>query len=522
MAGAGYKLFSTGEVLTAANVNTYLMQQTVMVFASAAARTTALSGVVAEGMISYRSDSKVLEIYNGTSWVDFSGDITGVTTAANSGLAGGATSGTVALTLATTAKGDVLVGTGSGTAAVLPIGTTNQTIIVDSTTTTGVKYANGSVATLTTKGDILARTSSGIARQAVGSDGQTLVADSSQTTGLAWANNFAAGKNAIINGDFRINQRAFTSTTADGAYGFDRWLPFISTGTVTYSAQTFTPGTAPVAGYEGINFARIATSGQSVAGAYSVLSQRIEDARTFAGQTIVVSFWAKAASGTPKVGVQLRQNFGTGGSPSANVEIPISAVTLSTSWARYSVSVAVPSVSGKTFGTTANSSYLQLNLWTSSGSDSATLSSNIGIQNATIDFWGVQAEAGSVATAFQTATGTIQGELAACQRYYQRWNAIQIGSGISKSTTVNWYSINLPITLRTAPSSFEQSGAIAYDTVNYYSGGTWAVAQTDTNSAGVKTVLVTYTHGSAVFTQYRPSIIGNTDANTYFGFSAEL
>ena len=61
-----YKLFSTGEVLTAANVNTYLMNQTVMVFATAAARTTALSGVLAEGMISYRTDAKVVEYYNGT------------------------------------------------------------------------------------------------------------------------------------------------------------------------------------------------------------------------------------------------------------------------------------------------------------------------------------------------------------------------------------------------------------------------------------------------------------------------
>ena len=64
----GYHLFSTGEVLTAANVNDYLMKQTVMIFASASARTTALSGVLREGMLSYRLDAHVLEVYNGTIW----------------------------------------------------------------------------------------------------------------------------------------------------------------------------------------------------------------------------------------------------------------------------------------------------------------------------------------------------------------------------------------------------------------------------------------------------------------------
>ena len=104
MAGAGYKLFSTGEVLTAANVNTYLQQQTIMVFASSAARTSALSGVVSEGMFTYLTDTNATEYYDGSNWVSVSspGDITAVTTAAGSGLSGGATSGAVALTRSAT------------------------------------------------------------------------------------------------------------------------------------------------------------------------------------------------------------------------------------------------------------------------------------------------------------------------------------------------------------------------------------------------------------------------------------
>jgi hypothetical protein len=102
MAGAGYKLFATGDVLTAAQVNTYLMQQTTMVFASSAARTSALSGVVAEGMLSYLTDTNALQYYDGSAWQDVSnpGDITGVT--AGTGLSGGGTSGSVTLSIDST------------------------------------------------------------------------------------------------------------------------------------------------------------------------------------------------------------------------------------------------------------------------------------------------------------------------------------------------------------------------------------------------------------------------------------
>jgi hypothetical protein len=101
MAGAGYKLFNTGDVLTAAQVNTYLQEQAVMVFASATARTTALSGVLAEGMMSYLQDTNAVEVYDGSAWVSVgsTGDITGITTGTDSGLSGGVTSGNATLKL---------------------------------------------------------------------------------------------------------------------------------------------------------------------------------------------------------------------------------------------------------------------------------------------------------------------------------------------------------------------------------------------------------------------------------------
>ena len=260
---------------------------------------------------------------------------------------------------------------------------------------------------------------------------------------------YTAGKNRIINGDFFFNQRAFSSTTTTNTYGFDRFIFTTVDGTGTYSAQTFTLGTAPVVGYEGKNFARVASTGQTLASAQTLLSQRIESVRTFANQTATVSFWAKSGSGTPKVAVELVQRFGTGGSPSSNVNTYGAQVTLSTSWTRYTVTFTVPSISGKTLGT-ANDDNLALNLWISAGSDFNSRTGSLGIQTTTIDFWGVQMESGSTATAFQTATGTIQGELAACSRYYQ----FAYGGFMGLVTTTAYYGagVTFAVPMRATPT----------------------------------------------------------------------
>jgi hypothetical protein len=263
---------------------------------------------------------------------------------------------------------------------------------------------------------------------------------------------YAAGKNKIINGDFYVNQRAFTSSTVNGAYTFDRWQQLNTGGTVTVTPQTFTLGAAPVAGYEGKNYAQIDVTGQSAAADRANLNQKIESVRTFAGQTANVSFWAKASSGTPSIAVEFQQEFGTGGSPSSAVNTTIAKQSLTTNWTRYSFSVNVPSISGKTLGTGGNDQLILL-FWFSAGSDFNARTSTLGTQTNTFQIWGVQVESGSTATAFQTATGTIQGELAACQRYYVFYNAAASKAfGYASATTGTQLSFVTPVQMRALPT----------------------------------------------------------------------
>ena len=332
---------------------------------------------------------------------------------------------------------------------------------------------------------------------------------------------FTAGKNAILNGDFSINQRNFTNVTTNDAIGFDRWALSFSTGSLSYTPQTFTPGAAPVAGYEGNTYAQIAISGQSATSAYVQLYQKIEDVRNFAGQTATVSFWAKATSGTPKIATTIRQNYGTGGSPSAQVDTNYGATTLSTSWTRYSATIAIPSLTGKTLGTAANSSHVTAIFWLSAGSDFNGNTGSIGINNSTIQIWGVQVEAGSVATPFETATGTKQGELAACQRYYWRTALpsaeAPIGAGAANATTTCFINVNHPVSMRVAPTAIDYSGIFVSDLVSGFTTFTnFTINQAQTNTSSL------YGIGFTGLTQYRGLYLRTTTTAGYLGLSAEL
>lgn len=325
---------------------------------------------------------------------------------------------------------------------------------------TSLAYASILPSTLTAKGDILAASAANTpARQAVGSDGQTLVADSSQTTGLGWAGNVAAGKNAVINGGMDIWQRgtSIAITASSNGYVADRWFAGTNVNqAITISRQatndsTNLPNIQYCARYQ-------RNSGQTGTSALNFV-QSLESVNSipFAGKAVTVSFYARAGANFSGVSSQLVGNLiaGTGTDQNRGIAaytgetVPASlGFTLTTTWQRFTMTGTVA----------ATATELALYFyWTPTGTAGAA---------DYFEITGVQLELGSSATPFSRAGGTIQGELAACQRYYQKSYNIDVAPAtvaangplapITGTTTVlngwQYHSTVLPVAMRTSPT----------------------------------------------------------------------
>lgn len=193
-------------------------------------------------------------------------------------------------------------------------------------------------------------------------------------------------RNTVENPTFSQNQRPDITTSVVDFWNY--YVDAIAGVTNTQNALT------PVAGVpEWVTHYLTNTVASNAAGVarYVANEQYIDDVRILSNTTVIVSFYAKAAAGTPKVGVNLTQYFGTGGAPSADVVINGQSVTLTTSWARYSLTFTVPTIVGKTLGSNGNSATI-LRLWYSAGTNFNTPAGSIGLQTATIDVTGVQVE----------------------------------------------------------------------------------------------------------------------------------
>jgi hypothetical protein len=399
------------------------------------------------------------------------GDITAVT--AGTGISGGGTSGAVTITnsMATeiTAKGDLIVGTGSATFDNLAAGSNGDTLLADSSTSTGLRYQTG------------------------------------------------YNNNAIINGGFDIWQRGTsTNITTTYAYSADRWQVAASgasgtLGTVTRQAVSDTTN-LPTIQY----CARVQRTAGSTATQTPVLNLSLEssDSYRFAGQTVTVSYYARAGANYSSAssalayylfsGTGTDQNIGTAGF-TGQATTASGTATLTTTWQRF------------TYTATVAATATQLALWfqfTPSGTAGAA---------DYFEITGVQLELGSVATRFKRSSGaTIQGELAACQRYYYRQTGDNLyanfGFGTTSSATTARMFVIPPVTMRVKPSSVDFSTVALYDGGSRFTASAVTI-NTDFNGATQAAIDVT----ASGMTTSRPTFIqGNGSASAFLGFSAEL
>jgi hypothetical protein len=362
---------------------------------------------------------------------------------------------------------------------------------------------------LTAKGDLFTY-STAPARLAVGLDGETIVADSSTSTGLRYQ--VPVNANPVLNSAFQVWQRG-TSIAGSGAaylYTADRWQTEASTSITVSRQATGDTTNLPFIQY----CARAQRNNGSTATAGVMLSQSLETINSipYAGKTVTFSFYARRGanySSTSNLlnvylasGTGTDQNVFVGGYTGASNVIAQSA-TLTTTWQRFTYSATV--------GATATELGVQFT-YTPTGTAGAA------------DYYevtGVQLEVGSVATPFKTYAGTIQGELSAAQRYYVRIGGDgvfnRIGQGLFNSTTTGIIVISAPVTFRVAPT------AIDYSTLGLFDGSAvLSVTAISFDNAAKNQTSLTATIASGGTTNRMCQLLTNNSTSGYLGLSAEL
>ncbi len=354
------------------------------------------------------------------------------------------------------------------------------------------------------KGDLITATADNVpARLAVGNNGETLVADSAASTGLRWQGSYAAGRNFLINGGMDIWQRS-TSNATTGYQTADRWYNVVG-GTTTFSRDTSVPANS------NLQYSHKWTTGASSSFGQFYQALEADTVRPLRGQTMVFSFWVRH-TGTAFTGV-LNADVAYSNASDAYVSqttgVTISGgtnITPTGTWTKYSTTFTMPS--------------------DAVGIKVGLVPTQVQASGVVVFFTGAQLEIGSVATSFTRAGGTLQGELAACQRYYWRWNAATqfatLGTGAALSSTVACITAYHPVPMRTIVSAIDGSANNTFRLQDQVTGFTQTAASIEVTQQDVLKTELNVTVASGL-TQYRFLRYGaNNSTSTYLGFSAEL
>ena len=388
---------------------------------------------------------------------------------------------------------------------------------------------------LTAKGDLFGYSTTQ-ARVPVGNDGETIVADSSTSTGLRYNPFQAAGKNRIINGAMIIDQRnagAAVTVNANAVfYPVDRFNAVGETSDGVFTLQQST--STPPAGL--INYVRatVTTADASIGASQRYFFRQSIEANqlydfglgTLAAKTFTLSFYVRSSL-TGTFSGSMRSSSG------GRSYVFSYTINAANTWERKSITLTGDTTgswstgvdvgiilswslgAGSTFSTTANA-------WTAGNFFGETGASNvIATLGATWDVTGVQLELGSVATEFTLAGATIQGELAACQRYYFRFggssNYQRFANGLFQSSTQAWTILEHPVPMRANPTATDWSSIALFDGNSVMAITSLVAVEYAPNATGL---LFAVASGSA---QYRPAqIFANNTTSAYLGLSAEL
>ena len=271
---------------------------------------------------------------------------------------------------------------------------------------------------------------------------------------------YGMARQAIMNGNFDIWQRGTSVALPDvtDIFQADRWCDYNNKDggtlpTLTRSRQLQTSGDIANSFY----FTRLATNGAGASlgvNSASLLRTRIENGTSKLcglNKKVTVSFWARTSiAGTKRLGVSLQQNYGTGGSPTAEEKIITQTpIILTSSWVKYTVTFITNTLVGKTFGTNGDD-YLHVNFLSAWGTTfgntyvypSVTAETFVGAGN--IDIAQVQLCSGDVALPFKPKS--YEEELRACQRYYREVYPRCSGNGATNS-----FRIICPGIMRSTP-----------------------------------------------------------------------
>jgi hypothetical protein len=371
----------------------------------------------------------------------------------------------------------------------------------------------------TAKGDILVGTGASTeAALNVGADGTTLVANSSASTGLSWATPVASLANPIINGGFDIAQRGISvAVGAASVYTLDRWKAFRGglVAGMTVSRQT----TSDTTNLPNIQYcARVQRDSGNTSTGDLAFETGVETTNSipFVGKAVTISFYARKganfSSALNALSVTLYSGTGTDQVPdqyTGITNVGSTTATLTSTWQRFSFNA--------TIGTTATeigifADYVPVG--TAGAADYYEIT-------------GIQIDLGTYSTAsvptFRRSGGTLQGELAACQRYYWRNTAggsySRYALGIGSSSSQVWFQVYNPVSMRVSPTSIDYANLRTDDTG---SGQTITALGFTGDGANPYTCNV-YANVSSGITQFRPYILENNNNTAgYIGFSAEL